>query len=76
MRSAIAPLWYFEFTEEEAKIWASGASDQGHLFMPQYQSTRRFPYSVVDYPAIQKKWNAPLQTRVTGVFAGTSNHAG
>jgi len=67
---------YFELTEEEAKIWASGAYNQGHLFMSPYQATGRFPYSVIDYPAIQKKWNAPLQTKVTGVFAGTSNHTG
>src|SRR6266576_2326314 len=66
----------FELTEEEAKTWASGAYNQGHLFMSPYQATGRFPYSVVDYPAIQKKWNAPLQTKVNGVFAGTSNHAG
>src|SRR5258705_1256839 len=67
---------HFEVTEEEAKIWASGAYNQGHLFLSPYQATGRFPYSVVDYPAIQKKWNAPLQTKVNGVFAGTSNQAG
>ncbi|HEX9444121.1 MAG TPA: hypothetical protein VGA73_08365 [Candidatus Binatia bacterium] len=67
---------HFEVTEEEAKIWASGAYNQGHLFLSPYQATGRFPYSVVDYPAIQKKWNPPLITRVNGVFAGTSNHAG
>src|SRR5262245_56808781 len=67
---------HFELTEEEAKIWASGAYNQGHLFMSPYQATGRFPYSVVDYPAIQKKWNAPLQTKVNGIFAGTSNHTG
>ena len=50
---------HFELTEEEAKIWASGAYNQGHLFMSPYQATGRFPYSVIDYPAIQKKWNAP-----------------
>jgi len=67
---------HFEVTEEEAKIWASGAYNQGHLFLSPYQATGRFPYSVVDYPAIQKKWNAPLITKVNGVFAGTSNHTG
>jgi ribosomal protein L7Ae-like RNA K-turn-binding protein len=67
---------HFEVTEEEAKIWASGAYNQGHLFLSPYQATGRFPFSVVDYPAIQKKWNPPILSRVTGVFAGTSNHAG
>src|SRR5258706_9029898 len=67
---------HFEVTEEEAKIWASGAYNQGHLFLSPYQATGRFPYSVVDYPAIQKKWNAPLQTKLNGVFAGTGNHTG
>jgi hypothetical protein len=66
----------FDVSEEEAKVWASGAYNQGHLFLSPYQATGRFPYSVVDYPAIQKKWNAPLITKVNGVFAGTSNHAG
>ena len=66
----------FEVTEEEAKVWASGAYNQGHLFLSPYQATGRFPFSVVDYPAIQKKWNPPILSRVNGVFAGTSNHAG
>jgi len=67
---------HFEVTEEEAKVWASGAYNQGHLFLSPYQATGRFPFSVVDYPAIQKKWNPPIISRVNGVFAGTSNHAG
>jgi len=66
----------FEVGEEEAKIWASGAYNQGHLFLSPYQATGRFPYSVVEYPAIQKKWNAPIFTKANGVFAGTSNHTG
>jgi len=43
MRSAVAPPWYFEFTEEEGKIWASRTCSQGHLFRSQYQSNRRCP---------------------------------
>ena len=66
----------FEVTEEEARVWASGAYVQGHLFLSPYQATGRFPYSVVEYPAIQKKWNAPIFTRANGVFAGTGNHTG
>ena len=67
---------HFEVTEEESKIWASAAYLQGHLFLSPYQATGRFPYSSVDYPALQKKWNPPLQIKVNGVFAGTSNHTG
>ena len=66
----------FDLSEDHAKIWGSAAYLQGHLFLSPYQATGRFPYSTVDYPALQKKWNAPLQTKVNGVFAGTSNHAG
>jgi hypothetical protein len=67
---------HFDVTEEESKIWASAAYLQGHLFLSPYQATGRFPYSSVDYPALQKKWNPPLQIKVNGVFAGTSNHTG
>ena len=67
---------HFEVTEEESKIWASAAYLQGHLFLSPYQATGRFPYSSVDYPALQKTWNPPLQIKVNGIFAGTSNHTG
>ncbi len=66
----------FELTEEQAKIWASAAYLPGHLFLSPYQATGRFPYSSVDYPALQKKWNPPLLIKVNGVFAGTNNHTG
>ncbi len=66
----------FEVTEEQAKIWASGAYNQGHLFLSPYQATGRFPFSIVEYPAIQKKWNAPILIKANGVFAGTNNHTG
>lgn len=66
----------FEVTEAEAKVWGSAAYLQGHLFLSPYQASGRFPYSSVDYPALQKKWNAPILTKANGVFAGTSNHTG
>jgi len=66
----------FHLTEEQAKIWGSAAYLQGHLFLSPYQATGRFPYSSVDYPALQKKWNPPLIIKVNGVFVGTNNHAG
>jgi hypothetical protein len=66
----------FDVTDEQAKIWGSAAYLQGHLFLSPYQATGRFPYSSVDYPALQKKWNPPLIIKANGVFAGTNNHAG
>ncbi|MBI4489496.1 MAG: hypothetical protein HY694_10465 [Deltaproteobacteria bacterium] len=66
----------FEVAEQEAKIWGSAAYLQGHLFLSPYQATGRFPYSSVEYPALQKKWNPPLLIKVNGVFAGTNNHTG
>ena len=66
----------FELTEEQARIWGSAAYLQGHLFLSPYQATGRFPYSSVDYPALQKKWNPPLIVNVNGVFGGTNNHTG
>ncbi len=66
----------FELTAEQARIWGSAAYLQGHLFLSPYQATGRFPYSSVEYPALQKKWNPPLLIKVNGVFAGTNNHTG
>lgn len=66
----------FELTEGQAKVWGSAAYLQGHLFLSPYQATGRFPYSSVEYPALQKKWNPPLIIQVNGVFAGTNNHTG
>jgi hypothetical protein len=66
-----------ELTEEMAERWARGAYQQGHLYMFPNQATGRFPYSVVEYPAFQKKWNPRSPTpRPEGVIAGTANHAG
>ncbi len=57
--------------------WARGVYQQGHLYMFPNQATGRFPYSVVEYPAFQKKWNARSPTpKANGVIAGTANHAG
>jgi hypothetical protein len=60
-----------------AERWARGVYQQGHLYMFPNQATGRFPYSVVEYPAFQKKWNPRSPTpKATGVIAGTANHAG
>ena len=66
----------FDVTEKEAAAWAMGAYQQGHLYMFPLQATGRFPYSIVDYPALKKEWVPPVLTRVTGVIAGTNNHTG
>ncbi|HTM07579.1 MAG TPA: hypothetical protein VL754_04235 [Verrucomicrobiae bacterium] len=66
-----------DLTEDMASRWARGVYQQGHLYMFPNQATGRFPYSVVEYPAFQKKWNPRSPTpRVSGVIAGTANHAG
>jgi hypothetical protein len=66
-----------DLTEDMASRWARGVYQQGHLYMFPNQATGRFPYSVVEYPAFQKKWNPRSPTpRASGVIAGTANHAG
>jgi hypothetical protein len=60
-----------------AERWARGVYQQGHLYMFPNQATGRFPYSVIEYPAFQKKWNARSPApKANGVIAGTANHAG
>jgi hypothetical protein len=66
----------FELDENQARAWAEGAYQPGHLFMFPHQATGRFPYSSVDYPAFTKKYNPRFLVKVNGVFAGTSNHTG
>jgi len=66
-----------DLTEDMAERWARGVYQQGHLYMFPNQATGRFPYSVVEYPAFQKKWNARSPTpKANGVIAGTANHYG
>jgi hypothetical protein len=64
-------------TETQAKTWASAAYSQGHLFLYPLQSTARFPYSMINFPAQQKDWLPPLVPEgAEGVIGGTSNHLG
>jgi hypothetical protein len=66
-----------DLTEDMAERWARGVYQQGHLYMFPNQATGRFPYSVIEYPAFQKKWNPRSPTpKPNGVIAGTANHAG
>ena len=60
---------------------ASASLDQrrlpaGHLYMFPHQATGRFPYSTVEYPAFTKEYNPRFLLKISGVFAGTSNHTG
>lgn len=66
----------FEVNEKQAEAWAKGAYQQGHLYMFPHQATGRFPYSTIDYPAFTKSYNPRFLLKVSGVFAGTSNHTG
>lgn len=66
-----------DVNEIQAKRWAQGSYQRGHLYMFPNQATGRFGYSVVDYPAFQKEWLArePV-VKANGVIAGTHNHVG
>ncbi len=65
----------YDVDEAGAKGWAAGVYQQGHLFMFPAQATGRFPYSVVDYPAMGGSYIPPVQPEVTGVIASTLSHA-
>ncbi len=43
-----------------AKDWAAGVYQQGHLYMFPAQATGRFPYSVIDYPAMGGSYIPPV----------------
>jgi len=66
---------YGEITAAEAKIWADGSYQQGHLYMLPSQAGGRYPYSRINYPATGNNWLEPLQGRTTGVIASTNSHA-
>ena len=42
----------YDVSEKEAKSWAAGIYNQGHLYMFPAQATGRFPYSLVEFPAV------------------------
>ena len=66
-----------DISEEQARNWARGVYQRGHLYMFPNQATGRFGYSVVEYPAFQKEWlpREPLAV-IHGTLAGTVNHTG
>ena len=65
----------YNVDEAGAKAWAAGVYQQGHLFMFPAQATGRFPYSIVDYPAMGGDYLAPVQPEVSGIVASTTSHA-
>ncbi len=67
----------WDLSQKDAESWARGIYQQGHIYMIPDMATGRFPYSIIDYPAIVEKEYLPaLQSELNGVVAGTSNHAG
>jgi hypothetical protein len=65
----------YDVDEEAAKGWAAGVYQQGHLFMFPAQASGRYPYSVIDYPAMGGTYVPPMQPEVSGVIASTLSHA-
>jgi hypothetical protein len=65
----------YDVDEEMAKRWAAGVYNQGHLYMYPAQATGRFPYSMVEYPAMGGNYIPPVQPETTGVIASTTSHA-
>ena len=65
----------YDIDESEAKRWAEGVYNQGHLYMFPAQATGRFPYSIIEYPTMRSDYQKPLQAEVTGIIASTTSHA-
>ena len=65
----------YDVAEAEAKSWAAGIYNQGHLYMFPPQATGRTPYSMVEYPVMKGRYIPPVQAEVQGVIASTSSHA-
>lgn len=65
----------YDVKEDEAKRWAEGIYQQGHLYMFPAQGTGRWPYSLIEYPSFTKSYVPPVQPEVTGIIASTTSHA-
>jgi hypothetical protein len=65
----------YDVSESDAKNWASGVYQQGHLYMFPAQATGRFPYSLIEYPALGGEYIPPAEPRVSGIIASTTSHA-
>ncbi len=66
----------FDVDERMAEVWSKGVYLQGHLFMYPAQASGRRPSSFIEFPKLEEEFLRPVQPRVNGVFAGTTNHAG
>jgi hypothetical protein len=67
-------LWG-DVSSNDARTWAEGSYQQGHLYMLPSQSSGRYPYSRINYPAIGNDWIEPVQTNTHGIVASTNSHA-
>ena len=65
----------YDVSEKEAKSWAAGIYNQGHLYMFPAQATGRFPYSLVEFPAVIDNYQPLILPEINGVVASTSSHA-
>ncbi len=66
----------YDLDEAMATAWSKGVYQQGHLYLFPAQATGRQPYSLIEYPKYTGEFLAPIQPKVNGVFAGTTNHTG
>jgi len=68
--------FYFDINPEQAKIWSQGSYLQGHIFMIPSQSSGVFPFSFIEYPALENSWLPTVQmTTANGVIASSNSHA-
>jgi hypothetical protein len=68
--------FYFEVAPEEARIWSQGSYLQGHLYMIPSQASGAYPFSFVEFPAMQNTWLPTIQmTTANGVIASSNSHA-
>ncbi|MGK0297990.1 MAG: hypothetical protein ACI9XC_001608 [Gammaproteobacteria bacterium] len=68
--------FYFELTPQDAKIWSQGSYLQGHIYMIPSQASGSYPFSFIEFPAMQSQW-LPTTQMITanGVIASTNSHA-
>jgi hypothetical protein len=64
----------FDVTPEVAETWSKGVYLQGHLYLFPAQASGIWPYSVVNYPALESTYLEPFHVRANGVVAATNDH--
>jgi hypothetical protein len=65
----------YDVSEANAKRWAEGVYQQGHLYMYPAQGTGRYPYSLIEYPILKANFIQPARPHVSGIIASTTSHA-